>query len=106
MDTRPREGDIYDVVHVGGHQFVIRYGFYEESERGESDPIPIYPCFISTPHYTNEGHPLVTRIQDACEHYRTETGSGDNWCADCVHCISEHADIGICRCPNRRKPES
>lgn len=102
----PCEGDIFDIVSVGGHQFTIRYGYYEETERGTTDPIPIYPCFISEPRYTPDGMPLVTRVQDACEHYRTEnTQEGDGWCADCIHCLSEQAHIGICRCEHRRKPQ-
>ena len=102
----PIEGDIFDIVFVGGHRFTIRYGYYEEAERGTADPIPIYPCFIKDPHYTIEGHPLVTRVQDACEHYQTqEQGEGDGWCADCVHCTGVHHVIGICQCEHRRKQE-
>lgn len=101
--TAPREGDVHEVVCVGGHCFTIRYGYYAEEERLITDPIPIYPCFISNPHYTEEGHPLITRIQDACEHYECADSGGDNWCADCVHCSSVHKEIGICHCPHRRK---
>ncbi len=100
----PREGDVFDILCVGGHQFTIRYGYYEEAERGVTDPIPIYPCFVENPMYTEDGHPLVTRIQDACEHYHTsEENGGDGWCSDCIHCHSTHEEIGICRCPYRRK---
>ena len=100
----PREGDVHEMICVGGHSFTIRYGYYSESERHSTDPIPIYPCFISDPRYTDEGYPLVTRIQDACEHYAAgEENAGDGWCADCVHCTSEHTEIGICRCVHRRK---
>ena len=100
---KPREGDIHEVVHVGGHSFIIRYGYYAEEERHMADPLPIYPCFLTTPYFTEEGHPLITRIQDACEHYQTAEGEGDRWCADCVHCHSEHKEIGICRCEHRRR---
>lgn len=100
----PQVGDIHKVVCVGGHSFTIRYGYYTEAERHTTDPIPIYPCFITTPYYTEEGHPLVTRVQDACEHYCAGEGNmGDGWCADCVHCTGGHDEIGICRCPHRRK---
>lgn len=100
----PREGDIHEVVCVGGHSFTIRYGYYDEAERHNTDPLPIYPCFISDPHYTDEGHPLVTRIQDACEHYLPgEDSEGDGWCADCLHCTGIHDAIGICQCEHRRK---
>lgn len=104
--STPREGDIHEVVCVGGHSFTIRYGYYAEEERHNTDPLPIYPSFIEEPHYTEEGHPLVTRIQDACEHYKTEEDSdGDGWCADCVHCDGSHEAIGICRCPHRQKQQ-
>lgn len=103
MDAKPREDDIYDVIHIGGHSFVIRYGFYEESERGVSDPMPIYPCFLKDPRHTSGGMPLVTRIQDACEHYTASHGEGDGWCADCIHGKSWQSEIGICTCPYRKK---
>lgn len=102
----PREGDIHEVVCVGGHTFTIRYGYYNETERCTTDPIPIYPCFLSKPHYTAEGFPLVTRIQDACEYYFTGEGSaGDGWCADCLHCSGDQGEIGICQCVHRRKQQ-
>ncbi len=102
---KPREGDIYSEIEIGGHKFTIRYGYYSKSERGMTEPIPVYPCFISTPHYTPEGLPLITRIQDACEYYRTQTeDAGDGWCADCIHCDSIQDEIGICQCKHRRKP--
>lgn len=103
--TIPREGDVHEVVSVGGHSFTIRYGYYDELERSSTDPIPIYPCFLTDPHYTEEGFPLITRIQDACEHYAAEhEGGGDGWCADCLHCSGDHGEIGICQCIHRRKP--
>ena len=104
-NNTPREGDIFDIVSVGGHQFTIRYGYYADEERGATDPIPIFPCFLTKPMHTGEGHPLVTRIQDACEHYRAARGEGDGWCADCIHCQDWQTEIGICRCPYRRKPQ-
>jgi len=105
QNRSPREGDIHEVVCVGGHCFTIRYGYYSEQERGNTDPIPIYPCFITEPHYTEDGRPLVTRIQDACEHYCVgNENDGDGWCADCIHCHITHDEIGICQNLHRRKP--
>lgn len=101
---KPKEGDIHEVVTVGGHSFTIRYGYYCEEERS-TEPIPIYPCFITRPHYTTEGHPLVTRFQDACSHYKAAETTGDGWCADCIHCSGTHREIGICRCEERRLTE-
>lgn len=101
MVQRPREGDVHEAVTVGSHVFTIRYGYYSEQERETTDPIPIYPCFLTTPYYTPEGQPLVTRIQDACEHYDAGSEEGDGWCADCIHCAIAHREIGICQCEHR-----
>ena len=101
-----QEGQIHEVVCIGGHSFTIRYGYYDEAERSSTDPIPIYPCFISDPRYTQDGYPLVTRIQDPCEYYLPAAGAaGDGWCADCIHCSSEHEEIGICRCSHRKRTD-
>lgn len=98
-----REGDIYDIVCIGGHSFTICYGYYDAAEREVTDPVPIYPCFVTNPKYTHDGYPLVTRVQDACEYYTcAENQEGDGWCADCIHCSTEHEEIGICRCPHRK----
>lgn len=99
----PREGDIFKVLHIGGHSFTIRYGYYTESERGNTEPIPLYPCFLCEPHYDPDGFPLITRIQDACEHYIPLSGEdGDGWCADCIYCNTDNEPIGICQCLHRR----
>ena len=102
MDKRIiREGDVHEVAFVGGHSFMIRYGYYSEEDRYSTDPIPIYPCFLTEPKYTQEGHPLITRIQDACHHYSPGAG-GDGWCADCTHACQWDGQIGICRCESRK----
>lgn len=99
-----REGDVYEIVCVGGHCFTIRYGYYDEAERDVTEPIPIYPCFQTDPHYTEDGFPLITRIQDACEHYYTGDGNvGDGWCADCLYCSGDQGEIGICQCTHRQR---
>lgn len=98
----PAEGDVFDILQVGGHSFTIRYGYYDEAERHITEPIPIYPSFEKEPCYTVEGYPLITRVQDACKHY-SPLGDGDGWCADCVYCASADLEIGICRCEHRRK---
>lgn len=101
VKQKPEEGDLYEVVTVGGHVFTIRYGYYSDQDRANTDPIPIYPCFLTTPRYDPEGKPLITRIQDACEHYHANDGEGDGWCADCIHCAISHREIGICQCEHR-----
>jgi len=102
---KPREGDIYEIVSIGGHSFTIRYGYYSEQDRLVTDPMPIYPCFISQPLYTARGEPLITRVQDACEYYYTEEAVGDGWCADCLHSSIDHKEIGICRCQHRKRTD-
>lgn len=103
MDKRIiREGDVHEVAFVGGHSFMIRYGYYSEQDRHTSEPIPIYPCFVQEPKYTQEGHPLITRIQDACHHYSPEA-DGEGWCADCRHACQWNGQIGICRCEDRKQ---
>lgn len=106
MSNTPCEGDIFAVVTVGGHDFTVRYGYYDESERSFTEPIPIYPCFIENPRYTPEGKPLITRMQDACEHYNTgNTHPGEGWCSDCIHCSVREHELGVCECPQRQIPE-
>lgn len=101
--AKPREGEIYKIITVAGHHFTIRYGYYTDDERMSQEPIPIFPCFESQPLYCKDGFPLVTRIQDSCEHYLVQEGrDGDGWCADCVYYPDEHADIGVCQCAHRR----
>ncbi len=107
ISSTPREGDIYSIVNVGGHSFTIRYGYYSQEERHTQEPIPVYPCFEMLPHYTEEGFPLVTRIQDACEFYKALEGSeGDRWCADCIYCEGIQDEIGICKCQFRRRSDT
>ena len=105
--TRPKEGDIFETVNIDGHSFVIRYGYYDQQERYTSPPLPIYPNFLTNPVHTSDGYPLITRIQDACQHYRTSDASeGDDWCADCIHCSCTGNEIGICLCSHNRLPAS
>jgi len=99
----PREGELYKRIEIAGHTFDILYGFYTEAERDKNELTPIFPDFEAYPVFSQEGHPLVNRIQDACEHYCTKTdGSGDGWCADCIYFPNESHEIGICSCIHRR----
>lgn len=98
----PREGDLYKVVTIAGHTFELRYGYYEEHERLICPPVVIFPDLISDPRFCPDGHPLVTQIQDACEHYTAGSGE-ENWCGGCAHFCSDQKEIGICKLPEMRR---
>lgn len=99
----PREGDLYKALTVGGHAFELRYGYYEESERLLYPPVVIWPDLSDGLKRCHEGYPLVTQVQDPCEHYTATEGREDNWCGDCIHYTGEHREIGICRCEKRKQ---
>lgn len=98
----PQEGALYKRITVAGHTFELLYGYYEEYERELCPPVVIFPDLIASPLYCKDGYPLVTQIQDSCEHYTAANGCEDNWCGDCDHFSGEHPEIGICRCEHRR----
>ena len=100
------EGDLYRILNVAGHDFELRYGYYEESERQHCPPVVVYPNLQAAPLYSPEGNPLVTQVQDICEHCRAPDGEEAHWCSDCIYFSGEHRDIGICRCAHRRKETS
>ena len=90
-----KEGDIYMILELFGHTIELRYGYYEERERAQGEPIPIYPDLKKHPLYTNEGFPLVTQMQELCE-YGTSLYK-DGCCFDCQY-FQEYRDlIGICK---------
>ncbi len=95
----PSEGDIYKKITVSGKTFVILYGYYSDKER-DGEPMPVLPDFDMVPVYDGEGRRLVTRIQDACKHYKPKTEKGDGWCSDCEYFPDPREDIGICQCEN------
>ena len=96
-----KDGDIYKVVTVHGESFELRYGYYEEFERGVSEPIPIYPDFKHSPRYTKEGYPFVTQMQELCEY--GESSFVDGCCADCRAFSNGDELIGICTHPKNRR---
>ena len=101
--TLPKEGDLYKIFTLEGHTFEIRYGYYEENERGRVEPLPVYPDFLKDPHYTARGEPITSLIQMACPHYRSGQDRPEYWCGDCAHYSGGKAEIGICRCPERKR---
>jgi len=104
-ETHIRDGDLYEIAEVYGHRFEIRYGYYEEYERGRIEPLPIYPLFRETPAYSPEGYPLATKMQEPCEDYILKKEGIDNErCADCIYFHNEGKNIiGICKCEKKQK---
>ena len=96
----PKEGEIFKIIHLNGKLFEIRYGFYEERDRYTpyAEPIPIYPNFLATPQFDENGIPFVTAMQSPCLRFigmKTE----DSGCADCSwYCHGEEL-LGTCSCP-------
>lgn len=89
-----KEGDLYKIIDLHGHTFELRYGYYEEYERGKGEPVPIFPDFIKNPQYTKEGFPFVTQMQELCPH--GSSSFSDGCCVDCVHYSQGEDLIGIC----------
>ncbi len=102
--TNIREGDLYKIVEIEGCTFEIRYGYYDpELERGNIDPMPVFPNFLKEPIYTAEGHPFVTADQEICRHFKPKPKvSGEGWCNDCDHLEKYEEFIGICKCKKRK----
>lgn len=99
-----KEGDLYKVLNILGHTFKLYYGYYEECERENPavEPMPIYPDFIKIPEYTDSGQAFVTKMQDACKHYKGKS-SKFNECAECEHYLHGDDLIGICTCRQNKK---
>ena len=95
---KPKEGDLYKEVIVGGRLFRLYYGYYEENDRNSmfNDPIPIYPDLLKNPEYTDEGTLIVTAMQDVCARY-LGMQSGDS-CTECVYFQSDAELFGLCKC--------
>ena len=101
--NKVRAGDLYGIISIFGHTIEIRYGYYEERERERGEePVPIYPDFKKHPLYTYEGYPLVTQMQELCEH-----GTSmfiDGCCVDCAFFCECTDLIGYCK-NNKNKQE-
>lgn len=98
----PREGMLYKRITVEGHTFELRYGYYRAQERMLCPPVVIFPDLTVDKKYCPKGHPLVTQIQDPCEHYRAVSAPPENWCGDCSYFFGQHPEIGICRCDHHK----
>ena len=98
-----KEGDLYCTVTVGGKKFEIYYGYYEEYERKSlyNDPVPVYPDLFDNPEYGDDGTPIVTEMQVACEHYSGR--KSDDRCGLCQHFKKAENLFGLCECESRKK---
>ena len=101
QEPKRKEGELYKIVTTFGKTFELRYGFYDERDRQSPlcEPAIIYPDFLSEPVYTDEGKPLVTMMQDACERYSgSAKRTPDTTCADCKYFQRGEEWFGVCRC--------
>ncbi len=99
-----KEGDLYKIITVHGKAFPIYYGYYSEAERGRWEPTPIFPNFVQSADYTEDGVPYTRADQDVCQHYQPKPAvSGENWCNDCQHFLIGEDIIGICQCEKRKR---
>ena len=92
------------MITAHGKTFEIRYGYYEETDRHAkyNDPIEIYPNFIKTPVYTDDGVPFATATQDACEHFSGERNE-DSMCSECPYYRKCEELLGICTRNTRKQ---
>ncbi len=106
VNSPPKEGDIYKIVSIDEHTFELRYGYYEEFERG-GDPVVLYPDLEARPLYTREGKRIVSAIQNVCGHYLHPVGrTPENCCYTCSHYQNKKEDISICGCEKQRREPS
>ena len=100
----PKEGDLYKDVTIFDKTFKLLYGYYESFERESpfNEPIPIYPDFIKDPHYTAEGIPIATAMQNVCKYYNGKSDE-DSTCSDCVFFQKYEELFGLCNCPRKKR---
>ena len=100
------EGSLYKTLCIRRETFSLYYGYYEQCDRDNPlvNPMPLYPDFRQHPRYASCGSPFVTKMQDACEHFRAARGrcAKENECAECTHYIHGEDLIGLCREPRNR----
>lgn len=100
----PEEGTLYRIIDLHGCSFPIYYGYYDELDRKNPtvDPMPVYPDFVANPHFSADGYRFVTKMQDACSHYRGEA-TAEKECADCVYYCHGEDLLGMCKYPGQNK---
>ena len=102
-----KEGDVYKIINVEGVTFEIRYGYYDpEIERGNIEPMPIFPDFIKKPQFTEKGYMFITADQPRCKHFKPKPKiSDEGWCNDCEHLQLYGTCLGVCRCEQNKRNE-
>ena len=91
------EGEVYEVLHIDGITFEIRYGFYEDYERDGSEPIPIYPDLEKTPIYGKSGKLIVTHMQNPCAGFKPQAeDDAERCCGCCVYYPNNRQMMNIC----------
>lgn len=99
----PTEGQLYKVIQIDEHKFELRYGYHDEEERQHFHPVVLFPDLSEAPCRTRDGYPIVTAVQDPCDHYTVPPGQEpEQWCADCIYYPGVHHEMGICSCEQRR----
>ena len=97
---KKRDGDLYRIIFINGKTFEIRYGYYEEFERDRNDPVPIYPNLLERPVYDGDGRPIVTAMQDVCDHF--DGSCGEIGCYGCAHYKAVEDLMGVCINDNKK----
>lgn len=100
----PKEGDLYKEITISGKTFKLLYGYYESFERESpfNEPMPIYPDFIKEPHWTDEGIPITTAMQNICNFYNGKKDE-DSSCSDCSFFQIYEDLFGLCNCPQNKR---
>ena len=99
--NKPKEGEIFKTVSIGGATFTIKYGYYEDYEREQGEPIPIYPDLKKEPTYADDGRLIVTQMQDTCKYSNVKTK--DSFCVECKHFRYGDDLIGFCNHSKNKK---
>lgn len=98
------EGELYKSVNVYGKIFDLYYGYYEDIDREGplAEPMPIHPDLKKNPQYTDDGFPIVTKMQNACVFY-DGVSEQDVTCGLCNHLEGCEELFGVCRCRANQK---
>ena len=97
----PAEGDHYKTLYIKGKKFDLFYGYYEDSDRRYSEPYVLYPDFLKSPVYTDDGFPFATMMQEACQNFEG-IKSADCDCSQCKHFVKFDELLGVCMNPSKQ----
>ena len=99
-----KEGELYKIIEAHGKTFEIYYGYYDEADRQNPyvEPMEMYPNFLLTPIYTEEGIPFAVAMQSPCKHCKGEDDV-DNTCYQCAYYEKCEELLGLCKFKARYK---